>query len=41
VNEKGVKGIWRCWAHLTDEQRRNLDPEEQRLINILEGREEC
>lgn len=26
VNEFGVVGIWRCDAHLTDEQRSGLDP---------------
>lgn len=38
VNEKGVKGIWRCEKCLTPEQRAKIDPEAWRLTEILEGR---
>lgn len=35
VNEKGVKGIWRCFRCLTPEQKKNLDPEILRIEHIL------
>lgn len=37
VNEKGIKGIWRCKKCLTPEQRRKyLDPELKTIIETIE-----
>lgn len=37
VNEKGVKGIWRCSRHLTAEQANALDPEVVRITHIIQS----
>jgi uncharacterized protein YwgA len=36
VNEKGVKGIWRCVNHLEPEKHPAPDTETVKLVNILE-----
>ncbi len=36
VNEKGVKGIWRCRAHVTSEQADKFDPEVIFITNIID-----
>jgi hypothetical protein len=35
VNEKGVKGIWRCADHLTPDQRAAIDPEVSEIVKII------
>lgn len=37
VNEKGVKGIWRCKAHLTFEQEAAIDPEIKEITDMIES----
>lgn len=36
VNEKGVKGIWRCTEHLTRSQSTAVDPEVRKIVGIIE-----
>lgn len=38
VNEKGVKGIWRCKRHLTHDQEAAIDPEVLKITQIIEKR---
>jgi len=37
VNEKGVKGVWRCNQHLSFDQEANLDPEVRDIVRIIEA----
>ncbi len=36
VNPKGVKGVWRCWDHLTPQQRAGIDPVVADIIRIID-----
>ncbi len=35
VNEFGVKGIWRCYADLTEDQKKNIDPIEHDIVTTI------
>ncbi len=39
INEKGVKGIWRCEEHLNADQSSKRDPELVRLDKIISGKD--
>ena len=36
VNETGVEGIWRCQYHITDEQRKSIDPFVAEICRVIE-----
>lgn len=36
VNPKGQRGVWRCWQHLSDPQKSDVDPEVKQITAIIE-----
>lgn len=39
INEKGVPGLWACAKHLKQTDAPPPDPELQKLVDILEGKQ--
>lgn len=35
VSPKGEDGVWRCWTHLTEAQRKAADPDLKELADLL------